>query len=110
MASGFVLPKNATIGSCDGVAALVHQSDGNVVVYKIGSSVALWSTLTNGIDTAGLAMQGDGNLVLYGPANQVYWQAGTNGFSGAIAAIQGDCNFVVYQGSYAAWASNHLCN
>ncbi len=43
-----------------------------------------------------LAMQGDGNLVEYGPGSQVIWASGTNGNPGAFAAMQGDGNLVVY--------------
>ena len=41
-------------------------------------------------------MQGDGNLVEYGPGGQVMWNAGTNGNPGAYAIMQGDGNLVVY--------------
>src|SRR5262249_50855120 len=43
-----------------------------------------------------LVMQGDGNLVEYGPGGQVIWDAATNGNSGAYATMQGDGNLVVY--------------
>ena len=43
-----------------------------------------------------LIMQGDGNLVEYGPGGQVIWDAATNGNPGAYAIMQGDGNLVVY--------------
>src|SRR5262249_45360813 len=39
-----------------------------------------------------LVMQGDGNLVEYGPGGQVIWHAATNGNPGARAIMQGDGN------------------
>ena len=44
-----------------------------------------------------LAMQDDGNLVLYNTANgAAVWNSGTNGNAGAYAVFQTDGNFVVY--------------
>jgi CHAP domain len=50
-----------------------------------------------------LIMQGDGNLVLYGP-NGAAWDSKTSG-SGARAIMQGDGHFVVYTGSTATFAT-----
>ena len=41
-------------------------------------------------------MQGDGNLVEYGPGGQVMWNAGTWGNPAPDAIMQGDGNLVVY--------------
>jgi pseudomonalisin len=109
MASGYCLPKGSVVDSCNGVASLAHQGDGNVVMYKNSSGTPLWSTGTAGDDTAILAMQGDGNLVLYGPSSEVYWYSNTAGSTGAYAAVQDDCNFVIYQGSSPIWASYQVC-
>ncbi len=44
-----------------------------------------------------LAMQDDGNLVLYNTANgAAVWNSGTNGNAGAYAVFQTDGNFVIY--------------
>lgn len=52
-----------------------------------------------------LTMQGDGNLVLYGPAGAI-WATGTL-VAGSSASFQADGNLVVYSGSGAVlWASN----
>ncbi|KAJ3381568.1 hypothetical protein HDU92_005254 [Lobulomyces angularis] len=55
-----------------------------------------------------LNMQGDGNLVLYGPNSKVLWAAGTNkNVKGNFAILQRDGNFVVYNHqSSPLWASN----
>ncbi|MGE0025581.1 MAG: DUF2690 domain-containing protein [Thermoleophilia bacterium] len=50
-------------------------------------------------------MQGDGNLVEYGPAG-VVWNSRTDGNSGSVAIMQGDGNLVVYApGSRPVWSS-----
>ena len=41
-------------------------------------------------------MQGDGNLVDYGPGGQVIWNPVTYGNPGAYAIMQADGNLVVY--------------
>jgi hypothetical protein len=65
----------------------------------------LWETATNGKAGFGVYMQGDGNLVLYSTHSQPLWSSGTSGHSGSFAAIQTDGNFVVYDGSKALWNS-----
>lgn len=54
-----------------------------------GSSIASCNGLY------GLAMQGDGNLVLYRHPGIGVWSSGTDGHAGAYAAMQVDGNFVV---------------
>lgn len=52
-----------------------------------------------------LAMQTDGNLVVYGPAGAV-WQSQTSGSGGNRAVMQGDGNLVVYRAdNTAVWSS-----
>jgi subtilase family serine protease len=55
-----------------------------------------------------LAMQSDGNLVLYNTTNgMAVWSSGTYGNPGAYAVVQSDGNFVVYSaGGKALWASS----
>jgi peptidoglycan hydrolase-like protein with peptidoglycan-binding domain len=56
----------------------------------------------NGLYT--LAMQGDGNLVLYWK-NHALWATHTRKHAGDFAALQRDGNFVIYQGRRALWSS-----
>lgn len=137
-------------------AQVVMQDDGNLVVYRPGG-VPVWAsksqasavshdrlaagqTLASGqqLVSAGgryaLVMQGDGNLVLYGPAGAItasgtavagtvlvmqrdgnlvayapggipVWSTGTS--TGATLLVQDDANLVLYRGdSGAAWASS----
>ena len=96
LASGASLARGQSLTSCGGKATLVHQGDGNVVVYDTANARALWSTGTNGQSTSTFAMQGDSNLVLYG--NGPLWSSGTSGQSGAILVMQDDGNLVIYGG------------
>ena len=52
-----------------------------------------------------LAMQNDGNLVLYAPGGAL-WASNTGGIGPSSAVLQGDGNFVVYTGGFSAtWNS-----
>jgi hypothetical protein len=53
-----------------------------------------------------LAMQTDGNLVLYTKAGTALWDTDTVGTGAAVATMQDDGNFVVYtSGGTAVWNS-----
>jgi hypothetical protein len=81
--------------SCDGRFRLVHQTDGNVVLYTL-DDVPLWNSRTNGQATSTLVLQGDGNFVLYGPGNRAAWNTQTQGHSTAALVVQDDGNVVLY--------------
>ncbi|MCB9645604.1 MAG: N-acetylmuramoyl-L-alanine amidase [Deltaproteobacteria bacterium] len=99
------LAPGASVTSCDGRFVLVHQGDGNVVLYQ--GSRALWHTRTNGSATARFVMQGDGNLVLYAPDGRALWNSGTHRYAGARLAVQDDGNVVIYAADgRAVWATN----
>lgn len=55
-----------------------------------------------------LALQGDGNLVAYGPGYKPIWSSGTSGRSVDCLLVQGDGNVVLYgkNGSGPIWATN----
>lgn len=62
-----------------------------------------------------LAMQTDGNLVLYdlGNGNVAYWASNTSGSGANALAMQGDGNLVVSRNGVAVWsasAGNHIPN
>jgi len=67
---------------------------------------ALWATMTNGRGGSFAAMQGDGNFVLYTAVGSPLFHTNTSRFGGAWLAIQNDGNLVIYQGSTPRWASN----
>jgi hypothetical protein len=91
-------------GSWDfGNAHLVMQSDGNLVIYKRGTSVAKWATGTNGKGAVQMKFQTDGNLVLYkSNGTTAVWASKTNGKcpsgdnASPVIALQDDSNFVIY--------------
>ena len=100
---GMVVNQNLT--STDGRFGFNVQGDGNLVVYQNSNGSALWSSNTGGHQTGYLAMQGDGNLVFYGPDDTMIWSTGTSGNPGADLVMQSDGNLVLYNGSNAIWSS-----
>jgi Domain of unknown function (DUF1906) len=116
-----------------GGARLVMQDDGNLVVYG-SDNHPLWASGTNvpaapaapsgcGVihgghgltsgetyDSCGgaytLAMQGDGNLVLYHNGKGALWATGTDHSTGFNAIMQSDGNFVLYDiHDHPLWSS-----
>lgn len=94
------LGEGQSVRSPNGRYMLVHQHDGNVVLYD--GSKALWHTGTYGRDTSHLVFQGDGNFVLYGQGRAL-WHTATHGNANALA-VQDDGNLVIYNASKAVWA------
>ncbi|MFF2628694.1 trypsin-like serine protease [Kitasatospora griseola] len=105
-------------------AFLKLQDDGNFVLYKKGAAETVansfWSTGTFRPEsklaagqqvyttTTRLAMQWDGNLVLYRLSdNSILWASGTYGNNNAYLKIQNDGNAIVYSadGTRSLWAS-----
>ena len=69
---------------------------------KSGQKLQKNQYLING--SAELAMQGDGNLVLY-YAGWVCWATHTNGKGATYAIMQADGNFVLYGPNGSVWAA-----
>lgn len=82
------------IRSPSGQFLLIHQDDGNVVMY--GPQGPIWATGTQSLDSARFVMQSDGNLVLYTTSWEPIWNSGTQTVPGAKLAIQDDGNVVIY--------------
>lgn len=111
LASGQALVPGQTLYSCSGSARLVHQTDGNVVLYS-QSGTALWSTTTWNQISSTFVMQTDGNLVLYPDStSSPLWHTATWGNNGAYLAVQDDCNLVLYNdgGTTRLWQTNSSC-
>ena len=58
--------------------------------------VSVWASDTNGKRGAWLAMQRDGNLVVYSPGGKPLWATGTDGNGKSELVVQDDRNAVVY--------------
>jgi hypothetical protein len=69
-----------------------------------GPSGAMWASMTFGT-WLWAVMQGDGNFVVYTSGGTAVWNTGT-GFGGAFMVVQSDGNFVMYQGGSALWATS----
>lgn len=68
-------------------------------------SLRLSESITSQDGRFTLVMQGDGNLVFYGPRGKYRWDTGTDGRAVSQAIMQGDGNFVLYGSEGAIWAS-----
>jgi hypothetical protein len=105
----------------------VMQADGNFVIYDGKGKNPCWSSRTNGYTHARLALQDDGNLVVYASDNAALWSA----FSGTLCkdnlmpnedlipnnaiysknkiyklVYQDDGNLVIYKNGQPIWATN----
>jgi len=66
---------------------------------------AIWASGTAGKTAQKLVMQPDGNLVLYNQSGSALWSSGTAGKSTSALFVQKDGNLVVYNGSGPTWSS-----
>lgn len=92
------------LASRNGRTVLWVQGDGNLVLYRDGE--ATWASDTDGQPVAFLAMQSDGNLVLYAPNGEATWASGTDGATATRLVVQDDGNAVIYGSTGPVWASN----
>ena len=96
LASGASLGRDATLLSCNRAYRLVHQLDGNLVLYNDTSGTKVdWATHTPNQATTSLVMQADGNLVLYRNGG-VAWASHTAGNPGAWLSVRDDGTLVIY--------------
>jgi len=100
---GQTLVAGKYLRSPNGKYKLAMQSDGNLVLYKSGTTIAIWSSGTYGKPVTKCVMQADGNLVLYDKNNKAYWDTKTYMYSGGFFVVQNDGNLVVYQNGTARW-------
>jgi hypothetical protein len=89
--------------SANGRFRLAQQGDGNLVLY--GDGRPIWATGTDGSPGATLALQTDGNLVLYDINNQPIWYSRTAGTRANHLTVQDDGNLVLYRPQHAVWGS-----
>jgi len=78
---------------------------GNLELRDTSSGSLLWQSRTSGATK--LAMQEDGNLVVYAPDDKPLWASGTNGNPMATLRFQQDGNIVIYSANgESLWATN----
>jgi len=106
------LEPGEALGSGNGRAAFAVLREGGLVLFEQaaqvpgGDPLAYWSISNDAADSR-LAMQADGNLVLYSPDGTPRWATNTEGNPGAWLVLQDDGNLVIYVGSGPAlWASH----
>lgn len=99
ISAGTTLYVGSTVYSNDRTHVLVMQGDGNLVLYRSGTSQAPWSSATTGRGGVRAIMQSDGNFVIYDGANRAVWSSNTAGRPGSYASVENTGKFVIYQPS-----------
>ncbi|WP_190813492.1 DUF4241 domain-containing protein [Saccharopolyspora pogona] len=89
MRAGQALRQQA-LTSPSGSCTLVHQNDGNLVLYNNEGRGAVWSAGTQGHGTARCVLQADGDLVIYDDQARVVWSTDTAGNPGSVLAVRDD--------------------
>ncbi|TDQ53087.1 outer membrane protein assembly factor BamB family protein [Actinorugispora endophytica] len=99
--------RRGTLTSASGEYHLAHQHDGNLVLYRTGSSSALWASDTYGSSVGVLHLEEDGDLVLYDADGDLVWNSGTEENPGARLVVRGDGNVVLYgEDDEELWATD----
>jgi len=75
---------------------LYFTGRGNLELWNSASRNLLWQSGTSGSEASKLAMQDDGNLVIYDAREKALWATGTQGNQSAYLAVQTDGNVVIY--------------
>jgi hypothetical protein len=105
MSPGSAIGSGDKLQSPDGHYVLIMQNDGNLVDYSWPRP--LWASNTGNHPGSSLAMQGDGNLVIYAPGGIPIWASNTAGHPGAYFEVQNDANMIIRAANGAVlWASS----
>ncbi len=106
LAVGQRLQLNQYLESNNGKYRFYLQSDGNLVLRDWATRNALWASDTHGQNGSYLAMQSDGNLVLYTAARTSVWSSKTHRTAARKLVLQDDANLVLYtDAGQAVWAT-----
>lgn len=74
------------------------------MLYDSVDGTAQWNSGTGGTSAGQVAMQSDGNVVVYDTQGAALWTTGTAGSPNATLVVQSDGNLVVYtSGGQAVW-------
>ena len=97
------LSANQSLRSPNGRFVALLQGDGNFVVFADGRPGFATRTRAAG---AALALQSDGNVVIYDSQGRPLWASGTGGSGGSDQLVmQDDGNLVLYGPRGAVWAT-----
>ncbi len=114
--AGQTLASGACLQSLNKRFMLVMQTAGNLVLYDLSFSPAqaIFYNSTTGVAGSYLAMQGDGNLVIYTPSGTATWSTGTpTGSGNYMLQVQDPGNLVIYRDIWetsTAQAANGVTN
>jgi hypothetical protein len=110
-ANQYLYPDSAVVYSPSGQFRLQYQGDGNLVLVNTWSGwTPVWSSGTSDHNPGWVAMQGDGNFVIYNGNSQPVWSTGTQGNNGAYLFVADNGSLVLFSpdGSFALWWSAGL--
>lgn len=79
-----------------GKYVLHFTGSGNLELWNSAARRLLWQSGTRGVSVAKMAMQEDGNLVIYDRSGRPLWSSGTDGNDSAYLTLQEDGNVVIY--------------
>jgi hypothetical protein len=79
-----------SLTSPSGRTTLVHQDDGNLVIYDNDGRGAVWSSGTQGRYTARCVLHPDGDLALYDRRGHVVWSTDTAGHPESFLTVEDD--------------------
>lgn len=88
----------------------VHSLDGNYRLnmqgdgnlVEYGPGGAMWASCTEIRPGSIATMQSDGNFVVYDSGHVARWSTGTNGHSGSVLQVQTDGNWIIYAPGHIA--------
>jgi hypothetical protein len=108
------LARGAEVVSMNARFKLVHQTDGNVVLYNCRAQYdmsptgfkakPIWATNTNGQNTTNFTLTPEGNLVLLGGAGEILWQSNTSGSGARMLFLHNDGNLIT-KNKFENWES-----
>lgn len=104
LASGAQLSPNQSVTTSDGTHRLVYQGDGNLVFSRVGGG-PVWASNTAGRSLGLVAMQGDGNLVVYDAASVPRFHTVTHGNPGAQLHFDAGRLHVIAPNGARLWSS-----
>ncbi|MBL7255259.1 hypothetical protein [Paractinoplanes lichenicola] len=106
LVGGERLNPGQSLTSPNGQFRLTMQADGALREFR-AEIEPVWQAVNLRMRAGStLEMQGDGNLVIYGPGHVALWSSGTAGRNGSVLRLQDDGNLVLYApGNRAVWAT-----